>query len=599
MEKKYQKRVERYTQLSNSLNKPISRLGYIKLSIIIITIIHSAVAFDTGKYWQVLVVFIAMLTAYIYFETKHKKIIAFKEDVEILVKINQDGVKRFNREWRKFIDKGTEFVESDHPYGFDLDIIGRDSLFQWTNMCMTPWGRNKLSETLLAPENNISDIVNRQEAISELAGKVNFRHRLKLEAGKIGAGEREFSNLVKWAKGEHSLYQKKWFSITVKALPVVTLAAAISGLLLNVIPSGVFIYLLLIQVVLLVIGRKERGQYLESVHKAKRSLEKLNSVFLRMEKHKFHSNLLLKTQSKLLINQKELPSKQIKALSRIASSISNRRSSVYLLLNVFLLWDYQCCLSLEKWKITSGKHLEDWFDVVGEFECLSSIALIKHDHPDWTMPTFEPHESNVNIKADQVAHPLMGADCVANSIEFTKDSPIALITGSNMSGKSTFLRTVGINLVLAYSGAPVYAKAFSCQSMKLYTCMRVSDDLQKNISSFYGELLRIKMISEEVKRNNKVFFLLDEIFKGTNSADRHLAAKAVIHNMDKSGATGMVSTHDLELDVIEEESKGRVTNHHFEETYKDDQILFDYQLKEGVSKTRNAIFLIKAAGIEI
>jgi len=196
-----------------------------------------------------------------------------------------------------------------------------------------------------------------------------------------------------------------------------------------------------------------------------------------------------------------------------------------------------------------------------------------------------------------MGHPLLINTCVANSLKFEPPENILLITGSNMSGKSTLLRTVGINLVLAYAGGNVCAKTFKCSIMDIYTCMRVNDDLEKNISSFYAELLRIKMIVNAVEEGQTVFFLLDEIFKGTNSIDRHTGAKALIMKLSKAKVLGLVSTHDLELGDLEKESN-KVKNYHFQESYKDNEIYFDYKLRPGVSTTRNAAFLMKMAGIE-
>lgn len=599
MIEKYKKRVKRYTEISTKLKVPITQLGHVKLALVLIAVFHSVLAIDSEHYVRGFVIFLILLVLYFILGSRQKKLILYKANIDRLLTINSTGIKRFNGEWKSFADKGSQFVDLEHPYGADLDIVGKNSLYQWTNMCETPWGRRLLSEALLHPKGNMDDIVIKQEAIYELARKVNFRHRLKLETSKLDITEKEVTQLVHWAKESHELYLKPSFIFIIRLLPVITGIMAILGPLFNIIPSLIFLLCVLIQISVLFVGRKKRGHYLESVHRTKRSLEQLTGVFKVLERFGHQSERLNQMHFSLLNKHKELPSKQIKNLGKVASNISNRRSSVYLVLNIFLLWDYQCCVSLEKWKSVSGIYLKEWFEIIGEFESLSSLALIQGDHPKWIMPKFEKEDSIVHIKAVQVSHPLMGVECISNTIEFSKKNPITLITGSNMSGKSTFLRTIGINLVLAYAGAPVFADDFSCKFMNLYTCMRVSDDLQKNISSFYGELLRIKMITEHLDDNSKVFFLLDEIFKGTNSVDRHLAAKAVIHNFNEKGAVGMVSTHDLELDVIEKESRGQVVNYHFEEFYKEDQIHFDYKLKRGVSTTRNAIFLIKAAGINI
>ena len=317
-----------------------------------------------------------------------------------------------------------------------------------------------------------------------------------------------------------------------------------------------------------------------------------------IEKTKFRCCMLQDTQKNLYMNHSS-PSKQLDKLSRICSNISNRNNMFYFVFDVLTLWDYQCEIALEKWKQECGKNLLQWFEGIAAFEAFSSLANLMHDNPDWVMPDIID-SNTLLVKAVQAGHPLITKGRISNDFELGNDRKVILVTGSNMSGKSTFLRTIGLNLVLAYSGAPVCAHSFSCSVMNVCTCMRISDNLEKNISSFYAELLRIKMIVEAVKTKGRIFFLLDEIFKGTNSYDRHHAAKVLISK------AGRKETHrhwypplDLELEILEKETNGQIANYHFQERYDNGQIKFVYKLRPGVSKTRNAIYLIEALGIEL
>lgn len=596
---KYKRRIERYKQLLVQTKKPIKKVITIKLSLLALMLIDWVIAYEVKQLIVGLGGFVILIIAYIYTNIQHQNLLEHKADILNLININQDCLKRFSGEWRNFPDDGKAYVNREHAYALDLDIVGKDSLYQWTNMCETPWGRQQLINTLLHQDLSKEDIVNRQEAISELSNKLNFRHRLKLETRKLNIKDIDARKLVSWGNKKESLYQELWFVLIIRSLPLITIVSIICGPVMGVIPSGIAGAMVILQSALLYRGRKSRRVYLDSIYNSYRSIRKLKHVLGLIEKHKFQSTLLDNVRKTLVNTSDQLPSKQISNLSTIANNISNRRSSIYFVINVLLLWDYQCCISLEKWKEHYGEYLQAWFDSIGLMEALSSLARIKYDHADWMMPVILDDKSKTYVRGEAVGHPLLGQACVTNSIEFNDSMPIVLVTGSNMSGKSTFLRTIGVNLVLAYCGAPVFAKEFECSKMTLATCMRVSDDLQQNISSFYGEILRIKMIIEKVKSGNKVFFILDEIFKGTNSIDRHFAAKAVIHNLNKYHASGMVSTHDLELEVIEDESKHQVMNYHFEEAYEEGKITFDYKLKSGVSQTRNAIYLIKAAGIDI
>lgn len=226
-------------------------------------------------------------------------------------------------------------------------------------------------------------------------------------------------------------------------------------------------------------------------------------------------------------------------------------------------------INLEKWKKAHGKGLGKWLETIGTIEELGSFSTLAFDNSDWTMPKFK--ENGFIFKGENIGHPLLGSERVCNDLTIEEDKKIILITGSNMSGKSTFLRTAGINLVLAYVGAPVCAKKFECSIMEIFTCMRISDNLEKNISSFYGELLRIKELVNKTKEKRKVFFLLDEIFKGTNSIDRHTGAKILINKLSSKKVLGMVSTHDLELGSLEKENSN-IKNYHFKEYYKNNNI---------------------------
>ena len=298
-----------------------------------------------------------------------------------------------------------------------------------------------------------------------------------------------------------------------------------------------------------------------------------------------------------LINAEGLKASfQIKKLVKLVNLISDRKNIYYLPINILFLWDYQCLINLQRFKKASGDSLKSWLEVIGEMEALNSLSTIAYEHSDWAMPKFQG--GSPIFKAKKLGHPLLGNKRVYNDVLIERSQNVLLITGSNMSGKSTLLRTTGINLVLAYAGAPVCAEDFCCSIMDIYTCMRTSDNLEKNISSFYAELLRIKKLVSATEKKAPIFFLLDEIFKGTNSIDRHTGATVLVSKLSTENALGFVSTHDLELGEIENTNR-RVKNYHLKEYYKDDKLFFDYKLRPGVSTTRNALYLMKMAGLEI
>lgn len=285
----------------------------------------------------------------------------------------------------------------------------------------------------------------------------------------------------------------------------------------------------------------------------------------------------------------------MKKLRNIVNWLGDSTSNAYyLIINVFLMSDIFILCNLEEWRIKNGYKLEKWLEIMGEIEALVSLSTLAFEHQAWSYAKI----SGVNeIEARGLAHPLLGERAKVNDFNLCGNERVALITGSNMSGKSTFLRTIGFNMILTYLGLPTCSKFFKCGISNIYTCMRTQDNLDENISSFYAEILRIKLVIEAAKSGKKVFFLLDEIFKGTNSQDRHDGARILIEQLVKLQAVGLVSTHDLELCNLEQE-KSWLVNYNFREYYKNNKINFDYILRRGKSETQNAKHLMKLAGID-
>lgn len=541
---------------------------------------------------SVMVVFIVLFTVLIkqHSKMKHNKNICFS-----LMEINKDGLKRLNGEWKSFKENGEEFFDKKHNYTCDIDIFGASSLFQYLNSANTHLGKEKLKEALTSPDFNINTILKRQEAIIELSKNLGFRQRLLAE-GKIEECKmKDPIRLINWCQGKINVIYNKYFILLIRTFPFITISLIIYYFATYKIPSFMPIVMLLIQWLLLKINSKEIVENLESVDSYKTDIEAYFRMFRLIEKKSFNSKLLKELKVSLVSEDNNKATWHINKLIKLSNKISDRNNFFYMIINLTILWDYQYLIQLEKWKRNSGRFMEKWLLILAEFEALSSLSVARYDNPNWVTPKFE--NNSLNLKAKNMGHPLLSAQCVVNDINIGEKKTL-LITGSNMSGKSTFLRTAGINLVLAYAGAPVRADYFSCSTMKIYTCMRIGDDLEQSISSFYAEILRIKNVINAVKKKEPAFFLLDEIFKGTNSKDRHLGAKILIDSLTKENAIGLVSTHDLELADMEQ-SNSKVKNYNFREYYENNEIFFDYKLREGVSTTTNALYLMKLAGIEI
>lgn len=514
----------------------------------------------------------------------------------IFYNINKDGLKRLRNEWKDFEDSGEDFVDEEHAFSSDLDLFGQNSLFQMINATVTYFGRIKLKKMLVNPNKDVSSIKLRQVAIKELSNKYQWRQNFLAQSLLNKNSMIDPLSLIKWNK-EKPLYFNNKIIKYIRFLPIVTISFIIGSLFFKL-QNYYWIVCIILQFFILCINVTKISNLLNSVYIHKKSIETYGKLLQLIEEEKFSSKYLKELQQRLKLNQTLPAYHRVKEFSSIMDMLTYRRMQLYIFFDILTLWDYQCVIALENWKIKYGQYFDVWLDVISEIEALSSFAILDFEHPDWTYPVI--NEDDKCIIAKEVGHPLIFQKIrVNNSIEIKKPNTIALITGSNMSGKSTFLRTIGINLVLAYAGAPVCANIFECYSMEIYTSMRVKDQLEENISSFYAELKRIKKILDSIKKGEKVFFLLDEIFKGTNSKDRLVGAKTLIKFLGEKKALGLISTHDIELGSLEEQKGYFIKNYHFEEYYKDNKICFDYILKKGLSSTFNAIYLMKQIGIEI
>lgn len=591
----YENRKKEYENSVRREDKTIRLISNLRLITFLAGVVGVLFYYITHEYYICIAVLLGFLILFTILVKLHNRAIERKNYASALLDINEKAIKRIDGQWKDFKDTGEEFINEDHSYSGDLDIFGKGSLFQWINSTVTYLGREKLRKLLESPCKDIDEITKRQEAVEELAGKLDFR-QVFASRGVVAAKERRNpEDLFIWGRSRNNFYCNPILNVFMHIWPIVTIAVLLLPFIGKA-PYYVAPLMICINVIILMWDNESRSNALGTVDKYKENILNYYGMLRTFEMETFHSSLIKGIKSNLVNDRGDIASDQVRKLFTIEEKVSERRNAFYSILNILTLTDYRYMRALEIWKRNSGDFIEKWINAIGDIEAFGSLAIIKFDNPSFAMAKFTEGESQLSAK--NMGHPLLGENRVCNDLSMKKPSDILLITGSNMSGKSTLLRTAGINLVLAYAGAPVCADEFSCSIMEIYTCMRVSDDLERNISSFYAELLRIKKIVEAAKTNKHIFFLLDEIFKGTNSMDRHTGAKVLIKKLMREGAIGLVSTHDLELSELEGESGGRIKNYHFREYYEDGKIHFDYKLRSGVSTTRNAMYLIKMAGID-
>jgi Mismatch repair ATPase (MutS family) len=593
----YKKRKSRYERLLKRQRRYFNLISNLRLIVFILGATISGVLFYYKNYYLLISLILAAAVIFIYLVYIHQHIEVNIKYTSTFCAINEDSIKRLNGEWKSFRDNGDEFIDRDHNYSYDLDIFGEGSLFQWINSAITFYGRQKLRRILTEKPESIEVIKERQGAIKELSQKLSLRQRVMAEGLMSKDKIRDPQELVSWSEDVKDYILKREVKLFLRVLPAVTVSTIIVYFIFNVIPLYIPVVLLLVQYGILMFKSKERSERLSAAEKYSNDIKVYEKVLEIMGKREFDSACLTSLKSKLYSKDGISAAVLIKRLSRIAESLSNRHNGFYFIINVLTLSEYHTYIKLETWKRNWGWNLRYWLDVIGEVECLSSLSAIEYDNPDWTVP--EIGNGSLKLVSGNMGHPLIEAQKrVCNDLSVRYPSSILLITGSNMSGKSTLLRTAGVNLVLTYCGTAVCADFFQCTLMDIYSCMRVSDNLENNVSSFYAELLKIKKIVTAAENGENVFFLLDEIFKGTNSVDRHTGAAILVKQLSRQNCIGLVSTHDLELAGLEGEDAARVKNYHFTEYYRDNQILFDYKLNPGVSKTRNAVYLMGLAGIK-
>ncbi|WP_040213697.1 MutS family DNA mismatch repair protein [Clostridium polynesiense] len=589
----YSEKLDKLTEKSKALKREINFLSLTRLIIFLGAAAVSFLAYKNGKYLYLTVVVMLFLALFIYAAYRHSRVIDENLYNESLIYVIKKGIKRAEGSFKDFSETGSEFIDKKHPYSYDLDIFGEASLYQMINSAVTCMGREKLAEELQRKVIFTREqIVKRQKAVNELAGKADFREELEA-LGVMNKGEMSQPDaLLNWSLKREKLFSSKAFKALIYSLNLITVTVLVL-MAFKVVDYKVLLLSTLFNASVLLFGKGRREEALEVINIYKSNINTYFKMLEILEQQNFESEHLRNLQNKLKKDDRSAAF-QLKKFAKIVNSLKDTKNAYYLLFNVLFLTDYHMLFSLEVWKELYGKGISSWLEVLGEIEALNSLANIYYVHEDWCLPRIV--EYNI-IEGEEIGHPLIGEEVVRNDFALKHPKSLVLVTGSNMSGKSTFLRTVGINLLLSYLGSAVSAKSFTCGIMDIYTCMRVNDDLKENISSFYAELLRIKEIIAVSKSGKPLFFLMDEIFKGTNSKDRHKGAEVLINQLTRENTIGMVSTHDLELTALEKENS-KVVNYHFREYYEDNKLKFDYKLRKGFSTTQNALYLMRMVGID-
>lgn len=494
-------------------------------------------------------------------------------------------------------DNGTAFADDKHFYTADLDIFGPGSLYQLINRAATPAGRQLLAGWLNAPAEK-NEILQRQAAVIELTTKNDWR--LDLQARLLFALKEEAQQLphlmayLKLPVTINYAVYLHWYS---RLLPVLVI---LGGIL-----SIYFAEARYATALLLAFNNRLASSKSEEINKADLiagriggGLKNYAGVFEQVEQAEWKSDLALQLAYKVKQEGGKPISAKIKQLSVLVNRLNQRLNMVLnFLLNALLVWNIRQVLAIEAWKRDNHQDLEAAFEAVAGFEALLSLAGLYVNNPNWCMPEIADGDG-YTLTATTVAHPLIKPSVrVANSYELNHTRKVDIITGSNMAGKSTFLRTLGINTVLALAGAPVCAQRMKVSVVQLFSYMRIKDSLNESTSTFKAELDRLQMLLEAVKSRPDIFFLIDEMLRGTNSVDKYLGSKAVIEQLIARQGVGLVATHDLQLAQLEQQYPDYVRNFYFDIQVQNGEMIFDYKIKPGECKTFNASLLLERIGI--
>lgn len=548
------------------------------------------------------VVFIALIFA-------HARVFEKLEDAERWAAVNARALARVTGSWRELADTGESLKPQGHPYAEDLDLFGHGSLYQRLSVAHTRYGQRALRDTLVEPA-PLEESLARQAAVRELVDELELRQRfeslsmaavqtLAERTGQQSSRRREAPDpepFFEWAGGE---WQPR-FPLVLRAaswvLPICTTLGILSSFILGW-PVAVWIVPLVLQLFCIAASRDAAAHAFQALTVTEGTLRRYAPMLALVETLEAKSDLLKNLRSRL-DSTAERPSTAMAGLWRIAGWFALRENGmVHPFINALLLWDLHCTFKLEAWRKRYGSSARAWFDVLGTFEAISSFAGFAHDETDRCWPVLD--STHAHFEAGGLSHPLIDPEQrVGNDVALPAAGHALLITGSNMSGKSTFLRAMGIAAVMASAGSAVCARRFHLSPLPVCTSIRISDSLEAGVSHFYAEVSRLRDVLRAAERG-PVLFLLDEILHGTNSRERQIGARWLLSELLRLQSLGVISTHDMGLCEVEPALETRVSLLHLRESVEDGRMTFDYLLRPGPVTAGNALRLMREVGLDV
>jgi hypothetical protein len=588
----YRTRIEHWRAALLRSESRFRQLGNARLGTAIAAVVLAALAFGAERlspWWLLVPLIVFIILALVHERVDRKRAAAGRG-----MAYYRRATARLEDRWIGGGSQGLQFRNAEHLYAEDLDLFGRGSLFELLSTCRTAAGEETLAGWLLAPSER-EEVLARQQAIDELRSRVDLREELATMGEDIRAAV-DATKIAEWGTAEEAGFFR---GARVVAFALACSAVIAMGLFLGQVVSLVpFLFVVLAEITYSFTVRAAVARVTTTDAAPARDLELLGLLLARLEKEPFQARYLVAVKHKLETGGRTA-SHQIARLERLVGHLDSARNQFFGLIAAPLLWRSQFAMAIEAWRLECGPHIGQWTAAIGEFEALCALACFAYERPEARVPELAEGGSPL-VEATGLRHPLLPpGTSVANDVRLGGDTQLWIVSGSNMSGKSTLLRAVGLNVALAWAGAPVTCARLRVSRLDVGASMRANDSLADHRSRFYAEIERLRAIVDLARAGHPTLFLLDELLSGTNSHDRRIGAEAVVRGLVEHGAIGMVTTHDLALAEIAETLGGRAANVHFEDHLEGGEMRFDYRLRPGIVTRSNALALMRAVGLDV
>lgn len=592
----YQNNADKQQKEISNLKRKLNAISFSRLGLFIAEILIIALIINFGFEWYFAALLAVPLFLFLFLVKRQSKVQRELTYAEQLLWVYQNEVNQL-KDGKNGYNDGAFYADEYHSYSSDLDIFGQGSLYSFVNRCNTQQGLDILAANLNQPGDQLS-IEQRQEAITELKEHIDqtFHFRAELQNHKPGQLQVIIRKLEQQLPGQLKFTRKKSLRIYIKIVPFIMIGVFSLGLIFGTWAWQLFGVFALANIGLTFFYMAHINQVYYGFSRESSLLSAFADTIKWTEEVTWKSPYIKRFFGDAI--HAEPISKKIRKLSSIIQAFDARLNIIVsMFLNIFMAWDLRCSISLCKWHDQSAEQTVEGMTRISRFEELISFATLAYNQSEWSFPVIKP---SFHLNVVEMGHPLIPERVrVLNSFNLKDKPTVDIVTGSNMAGKSTFLRTVGINMTLAFAGAPVCAQQMSLSVFKVLSYMRIKDSLNDQTSTFKAELNRLKMILDTIQSNNNAFVLIDEMLRGTNSKDKYLGSKVFIEKLIEQNTPALFATHDLQLSEMEEEQPEKILNYHFDIQIAEGEMEFDYKLKQGPCKTFNAALLLKQIGLRL